>query len=71
MKRVIALACADEPLARKAFFPAHAPLGADADVVLEEPLVAESELLSLPQPASMRATAASTLMAAPERLSFT
>jgi hypothetical protein len=70
MNRVIAFACADDPLARNDFFPAHAPF---PEVELLELLVFEAPdvLLSLPHPDISSAPAASTLMAAADRLSFT
>jgi len=76
MNRVIALACALDPLARSAFLPEH--FAPDADAVLELDafalsllLLVPALLLSLPQADSSSVPAASRLTAAPDRLSFT
>jgi hypothetical protein len=67
MKRVMALACAVEPLAFSAFFPPHVEL--PEALALDELVVVE--LLLLPQAASSRTPTVMTPTAAPDRLSFT
>jgi hypothetical protein len=74
-KRVIAFACAVEPLAFNVFLPPQ--LTPDDDAAPEAPLDAlvpdedEDELLLLPHAANTSALAATRLSAAPDRLSFT
>jgi hypothetical protein len=66
MNLVIALACADEPLAFSASLPPQSPVGADP--VSPDPDVA---LLSLPHADNNKVPAANRLSAAPVRLAFT
>ena len=69
-KRVIAFACAEEPLAFSASLPPHSLAGATSPAV-PPPLVGVEALLSLPHADNSKAPAASRLSAAPVRLGFT
>lgn len=70
MNLTIAFACAEDPLARSDFFPAQAPFAEVEPLGLLD-FEASDVLLSLPHPDRSSAPAASTLMAAADRLSFT
>jgi hypothetical protein len=68
MNRVIAFACADDPLDFSVFLPPQSPAAADPDS--PEPDL-DDVLLSLPHPDSTRALVAITPSAAQDRFAFT
>jgi hypothetical protein len=68
MNRVIAFACADDPLALSASLPPQSPAGCEPDSPDPDP---DEVLSSLPHADSIKALAASRPNAAPDRFAFT
>jgi hypothetical protein len=68
MNRVIAFACADDPLAFSASLPPQSPAACEPDPPDPDP---EEALLSLPHADNSKALAASRPNAAPDRFAFT
>jgi len=72
MNRVIAFACADDPLDLRVFLPPQSPAATDPDSPEPEfDPEFDDVLLSLPHPDSTRALVAITPSAAQDRFAFT